>query len=81
VKSDYYVGPDEDPGKYTKMPDPKAPKFRNFYPNRFGQFLSEIWTTRPPNPIFIQISDQALKNCFFSFFYTFPMLRAFSMFY
>jgi hypothetical protein len=54
---DIFICLPEDPGKYTKMPDPKTPKFRDFYPYRFGQFLSEIRTTRPPNLIFIQISD------------------------
>jgi hypothetical protein len=36
------------------MPEPKALKFRDFYPNRFGQFLSEIGTMHSPNPNFIQ---------------------------
>ena len=47
----------KDPGKYTKIPDPKALKFRDFYPSHFGQILSKIRTTPPPNPIFTQISD------------------------
>ena len=34
----------------------KTLKFRDFYPNRFGQFLSEIGTTSP-NQIFVQILD------------------------
>jgi hypothetical protein len=60
---------DEDPGKYTKMPDPKTLKFRDFYPNHFGQFLSEFGTMPSPNPIFIRISDQAFKfRFFFQFF-------------
>ena len=47
----------QDPGKYTKIPDPKALKFHDFYPRHFDQFLSKIRTTPPPNPIFTQISD------------------------
>lgn len=47
----------QDPGKYTKMPHPKVLKFCDFYPNHFGQFLSEIGTTPSPYPIFIQIPD------------------------
>jgi hypothetical protein len=40
------------------MPDPKALKFRDFYPNRFNQFISEIGTTmHSPNPNFIQTPD------------------------
>ena len=54
-----------------KLPGPVtvAPKFRDFYPNRFGQFLSEIRTTPPPNPIFIQLKFRIRpsKNCFFTF--------------
>ena len=45
------------PGKYTKIPDPKVLKFCDFYPSHFGQILSKIRTTPPPNPIFTQISD------------------------
>jgi hypothetical protein len=41
----------------TDPGDPETPKFRDFYLNHFGQFLSEFQTTPPPTPIFIQISD------------------------
>jgi hypothetical protein len=34
-------------------PDPKMLKFRDFYPSRFGQFLSEIGTMQ----LFIQTPD------------------------
>jgi hypothetical protein len=44
------------------MPDPKKLKFRDFYLNRFGQFLSEIGTMPSPNPIFIQISDKGVPG-------------------
>ena len=40
---------DQDPGKYTKMPDLKTLKFHDFYPNSFGQLLSKIGTTPLPN--------------------------------
>jgi hypothetical protein len=39
------------------MPDLKSLKFRDFYPNRFDQFLSEFDTMHLPHPIFIQIPD------------------------
>ena len=64
-----------------KLPGPVtvAPKFRDFYPNRFGQFLSEIRTTPPPNPIFIQLKFRIRpsKNWFFFIFWNnmFPALR------
>ena len=58
----------EDPGKYTKIPDPNTLKLRNFYPNCFGQFLSEISTTPLPNLNFIQIPEQTFKNRCFLFF-------------
>jgi hypothetical protein len=35
----------------------KHSNFAIFYPNRFGQFLSEIQAMPLPNPIFIKISD------------------------
>ena len=36
-----------------KVPDPKTPKFRDFYPTHFGQFLSEIRITPVPNTLVI----------------------------
>jgi len=30
----------QDPGKYTKIPEPKPPKFRDFYPTGYGHWVT-----------------------------------------
>lgn len=56
------------------MPDLnlRAPKFRDFYINRFYQTLSEIHTTPQPNPIF---SLAKTENRFFLFLLPFSSCR------
>jgi len=49
----------QDPGKYTKMPCPKMPKICEFYPNDFGQILSDFRSWPQQKPIFIRTPDQA----------------------
>jgi hypothetical protein len=66
------TGPPESTPSLTKMPLSK--NVRDFYPNRFGQFLSEIGTMHSPNPIFIQIPDEAFKTCFFLLSHCAPSL-------
>ena len=57
----------------------KTLKFRDFYPNRFDQFLSEIGTMPSP-PKFYPNSVLGLKKVAFFIYLPFPAMRAaFSM--
>ena len=51
----------EDPWKSPKMPDPKIPKFRDFYPHENWRFLSVFRLNPGRRPIFIRTIDQAKK--------------------
>ena len=57
----YKDGFNEDPWKSPKMPDPKIPNFRDFYPHENWRFLSVFQLNPGWRPIFIRTIDQA-KN-------------------
>ena len=44
------------------MPDPKKAKFRDFYPDDFGQILSGCWLSRQNPQIFIRTDLRPNKN-------------------
>ena len=46
------------------MPDPKVPKFRDFYPHEIWRFLSVFRLNPERRPNFIRTLDQALKKKF-----------------
>jgi hypothetical protein len=70
-----------DPGKYTKMPHPKALKFRDFYPNRFGNIFIRNWHHAFAKPNFYPNSGLGLLNLFFFLSNFFGICRAMGLLY